>query len=183
MKALEAKKSFFDYHRINSKTNTIRNYKLLLPRFCDQFGDRELESITSEEVLSFLTRFTEGTQQSTKRLRYSLLSAFFNFIRNSTDPQLQNPCDTPVLRKLFKNPKPNHWQILEKEVVDEIIFRTVNLRDRLMLELMARGAMRVGEVLKLKPKHMEDRKLILADRMHISNTKISRLSLSFLLQQ
>lgn len=85
--------------------------------------------------------------------------------------------------KLFKNPKPNHWQILEKEVVDEIIFRTVNPRDRLMLELMARGAMRVGEVLKLKPKHIEDRKLILTDRMHISNTKISTLSLSFLLQQ
>ena len=48
MKVLEAKKCFFDYHRINSKTNTIRNYEFLLPRFCDQFGDRQLESITSE---------------------------------------------------------------------------------------------------------------------------------------
>ena len=47
--------------------------------------------------------------------------------------------------------------------MDEIIFRTVNPRDRLMLELMARGGMRVGEVLKLKPKHIEDRKLILTD--------------------
>lgn len=163
MKVLEAKKCFFDYHRVNSKRNTIRNYELLLLRFCDQFGHRELESITSEEVLAFLTRFTEGTKQSTKRLRYSLLSAFFNFIRNSTDPQLQSPCDTPVLKRLFKNPKPNTWKILEKEVVDEIIFRTMNPRDRLILELMARGAMRVGEVLKLKPEHIEDRKLVLVD--------------------
>jgi integrase/recombinase XerD len=161
MKVSEAKKCFFDYHRINSKRNTIRNYELLLFKFCDQFGHRDLESITSEEVLAFLTRFTEGTKQSTRRLRYSLLSAFFNFIRNSTDPQLQNPCDTPVLKKLFKNPKPNHWKIPEKEVVDEIIFRTVNPRDRIILELMARGAMRVGEVLKLKPDHIEDRKLVL----------------------
>jgi integrase len=163
MKVSEAKKCFFDYHRINSKPNTIRNYELLLFKFCDQLGHRNLESITSEEVLAFLTRFTEGTKQSTRRLRYSLLSAFFNFIRNSTDAQLQNPCDTPVLKKLFKNPKPNHWKILEKEVVDEIIFRTVNPRDRLILELMARGAMRVGEVLKLKPEHIEDRKLVLVD--------------------
>ena len=163
MKVSEAKKCFFDYHRINSKPNTIRNYELLLFKFCDQFGHRDLESITSEEVLAFLTRFTEGTKQSTRRLRYSLLSAFFNFIRNSTDAQLQNPCDTPVLKKLFKNPKPNHWKIIEKEVVDEIIFRTVNPRDRLILELMARGAMRVGEVLKLKPEHIKDRKLVLVD--------------------
>jgi len=45
---------FFDYHRVNSKGNTIRNYKLLLLKFCDQFGHRELESITSEEVLEVL---------------------------------------------------------------------------------------------------------------------------------
>jgi hypothetical protein len=70
MKVLEAKKCFFDYHRVNSKPNTISNYELLLPKFCDQFGHRDLESITSEEVLTFLTRFTEGTKQSTRGLRH-----------------------------------------------------------------------------------------------------------------
>ena len=44
-----------------------------------------------------------------------------------------------------------------------MIFRTVNLRNRIMLELMARGAMRVGEVLKLTPNDIEDRKVILRD--------------------
>ena len=42
-----------------------------------------------------------------------------------------------------------HWDIIEKETVDEIIFRTDNVRNRLMLELMARGGMRVGEVLEV----------------------------------
>lgn len=41
---------------------------------------------------------------------------------------------------------------LEKDIVDEIVFRTRNPRNRLMLELMARSGMRVGEVLKLKQK-------------------------------
>ena len=54
-----------------------------------------------------------------------------------------------------------HWKILEKDVVDEIIFRTENPRNRLMLELMARGGMRVGEVLKLTPNDVEDRKIFI----------------------
>ncbi len=65
------------------------------------------------------------------------------------------------MRKLFKEPKPILWDILEKEVVDEIIFRTENPRDRLILELMARGGMRVSETLNLTPKDVEDRKVII----------------------
>jgi integrase len=65
------------------------------------------------------------------------------------------------LKKLFKHPKPNQWEILEKDMVDEIIFRTVNPRNRLMLELMARGCMRIGEFLSIRPKDIEDRKIIL----------------------
>jgi len=55
------------------------------------------------------------------------------------------------------------WEIIEKDVVDEIIFKTDNPRNRLMLELMARGGMRVGEVLKLTPRDVQDRKLTLRD--------------------
>jgi integrase len=55
------------------------------------------------------------------------------------------------------------WNILEKEVVDEIIFRTTNPRNRLILELMARGGMRVSEVLKLTPNDIDDRKLVLRE--------------------
>jgi integrase/recombinase XerD len=148
MRVSQAINYFYDYHRMNSKKNTIRNYELVLSRFSIHFGDRELESITTEEILVFLTQFTEGVKQSTKKLCYFLVSAF-NFIKNSMDPKFQNPCDTPILRKLFKDPKPNHWDIVEKEVIDEIIFRTENPRNRLMLELMARGGMRVGELMKI----------------------------------
>ncbi len=55
------------------------------------------------------------------------------------------------------------WKILEKETVDEIIFRTTKPRNRLMLELMARGGMRIGEVLKLRLKDLQDRKLIMQE--------------------
>ena len=66
-----------------------------------------------------------------------------------------------MLKKLYRPPAPIRWTILEKEVVDEIIFRTIKPRNRLILELMARGGMRIGEVLKLTPTDIEDRKLTL----------------------
>jgi integrase len=56
------------------------------------------------------------------------------------------------LKKLFKSTPIIHWDIIEKETVDELIFRTTKTRNRLILELMARGGMRIGEVLKLTPK-------------------------------
>lgn len=106
---------------------------------------------------------TEGKKQSTKINRYSNLRSFFNFIIDTFDAKFQNPCNSPILRKMFKNPRLQPWTIIEKDVIDEIIFRTENPRNRLMLELMARGGMRIGEVLKLTPLDVEDRRLILRD--------------------
>jgi integrase/recombinase XerD len=42
-------------------------------------------------------------------------------------------------------------------------FGTTKVRDRLILELMARGAMRIGEVLKLTPSDVVERKLLVSD--------------------
>ena len=45
MKVVEAKNCFFEYHRIDSKKSTLRNYEIILSRFCDQFGERDVNSI------------------------------------------------------------------------------------------------------------------------------------------
>jgi integrase/recombinase XerD len=163
MKVSQAVSLCLEYHKSNSRQSTVRGYEAILSRFCQQFEDRNIEGITSNEVLSFLTHMTEHRKQHTKRTRYAYLSAFFNFIKTTSDHTLQNPCDTPLMRKLFKATPPSHWDIIEKETVDEIIFRTRKLRNRLILELMARGGMRIGEVLKLTPRDVNERKLILRD--------------------
>jgi len=82
-------------------------------------------------------------------------------LKNNLDLSFQNPCDLPILRKLFRPKVFISWTILEKETVDEIIFRTINIRNQLILELMARGGMRIGEVLKLRFCDIQDRKLII----------------------
>jgi integrase/recombinase XerD len=110
-----------------------------------------------------MNRLTEGRKPQTKRARFTSLMAFFNFAKNNLDKNFTNPCNSPMLRKLFRPKVKTHWDILEKDTVDEIIFRTTKLRDRLILELMARGAMRIGEVLKLTPSDVVERKLLVRD--------------------
>ena len=107
--------------------------------------------------MEFLLSLTKDNKQATKRNRYSVLSSFYNFSINTGLPALINPCNTTVMKKIFKRPQAIQWQIVDKESVDEIIFRTMNIRNRLMLELMARGGMRVGEVLNLKPADIQER--------------------------
>ena len=147
MKISEAAKFFLDYHKANSKENSVRAYNLVLSRLLEEFGNEKLEEVSTERILSFLNQITEGKKPQTKRTRFSHLMAFFNFIKNNLDPDFRNPCDTPMLKKLFRIRRTYQFNIIEKETVDEIIFRTSKPRNRLMLELMARGGMRISEVL------------------------------------
>ena len=163
MKVSKAAKLWLEYHKCHYKENSIRAYLLVLTKFCDEFGSDDLKEITTERALSFLNRVTEGKKQQTKKTRYSHLLAFFNFIKNHIDQDFRNPCDTPMLKKLFRAKPSYNWDIIEKETVDEIIFRTSKPRNRLMLELMARGGMRIGEVLKLTPADIYERRLTLKD--------------------
>ncbi|MEJ2270221.1 MAG: hypothetical protein P8Y04_10680, partial [Desulfobulbaceae bacterium] len=45
---------------------------------------------------------TNGNKQNTKRNRFTTLSAFFNFIASTLNPHLLNPCEGPMLKKMFK---------------------------------------------------------------------------------
>jgi site-specific recombinase XerD len=52
------------------KKNTTINYQVLLSRFNEQFSERDLHSITPEEILTFLTHLNEKTKQTTKPPRF-----------------------------------------------------------------------------------------------------------------
>ena len=104
---------------------------------------------------------TEKLSKSTRRLRYAQLKAFCNFLIEKCNLNLRNPCDAPLLSKAFKTPKPVARRILDREEVEELIYKANNLRDRLIVELQARCGLRIGELLKIKVSDVSDRKLIL----------------------
>ena len=62
---------------------------------------------------------------------------------------------------MFKRAKIIEWNIFEKKVADESIFRAINPRNRIILELLGRAGMRISEVLKLAPADIDGRKLTL----------------------
>jgi hypothetical protein len=113
--------------------NTLRSYESVITPFCRDHGNRELEEFTVEESI------TNGRKPRTRKIRFAHLTSFFNFIHNNLSPDFQNPCNSPMLRKLFRPKITPNRNIIEKEAVDEIIFRSGKIRNRLILELMARG--------------------------------------------
>ena len=154
--------TLFGYHqRSNLKPRTVRSYQPLLQRFEAEFGERSFDSIGSDEIFEFLERVTGNHSKSTRRLRYAQLKALFNFLIDKCNLNMKNPCNAPLLSKAFKTPKQVARRILEREIVEELIYNTQTLQDRLFLELQARCGLRIGEALKIEVSDVMDRKLIL----------------------
>jgi len=154
---------FKNHQRTSLKKRTQDGYKNLLKRFKSEFSDRDVETVKAEELCRFLETYTEGLARATRRLRYAQLRALFNFIIDTFEINIKNPCCVPQLFKSFKNIQQRPRKILDKETVDEIIFNSKNTRDRLILELQARCGLRVGEVLNLKVSDVSQRKLMLQE--------------------
>jgi len=76
MKVSDAINFCMQYHKINSRTNTIKNYSFLLIKFDELNNNREIESITTEEIISFLVSLSEGKKQNTKRTRIQSIQHF-----------------------------------------------------------------------------------------------------------
>jgi len=154
--------TLFGYHqRSNLKSRTVRSYQPLLRQFEAEFGERSFDSIGSDETFQFLERVTGDRSKSTRRLRYAQVKALFNFLIDKCNLNMKNPCNAPLLSKAFKTPKQVARRILDREIVEELIYNTQTLRDRLILELQARCGLRIGEALKIKVSDVMDRKLVL----------------------
>ncbi len=120
-----------------------------------------VDSITPEEISGFLDSFTEGLSKATKRLRYAQIKAFYNFIIDTNRLNIKNPCSMNQLFKPYKGGMQRPRQIFDKETIDELIFKSRNERDRLILELQARCGMRIGEVLKIRVSDITGRKIMI----------------------
>jgi site-specific recombinase XerD len=119
----------------------------VLGQFTKEFGRRRIDSITSEETFSFLAFLTGARKQSTRYSRCAHLRAFFNHILDRYKLNFTNPCDTLIIKRVFRQARMGIRTVIDRETVDEIIYGSQKIRDRLMLELQARAGMRIGEVL------------------------------------
>jgi integrase/recombinase XerD len=152
-----------NHHLSTLKHSTNTGYQLFFNSLKTFFPDRTVESITVEEIGKFLESFTLGVARGTRHLRFAQAKAFFSFVINEGGLDIKNPCAHSLLMKQYKNPKPAARKILDKELVDELIYSTSSTMERLILELQARCGLRIGEVFKLRADDVTDRKLLIRE--------------------
>ena len=95
MNVSQASKIWLEYHRAHSKHNTIRAYQFTIAKFNQHFANQNLKEMSTDDILDFMAKFTEGQTPQTKRIRFSHLTAFINFMGNNFDCDFKNPCDSP----------------------------------------------------------------------------------------
>jgi integrase/recombinase XerD len=159
----EAIELFKKHQKGTVKKNTLKSYGTFLQHFQERFSAYEVVSVSADEIGRFLEECTEGLNRSTRHLRYAQLKAFFNYVIEVTGANIKNPCSAAVLSKVFRSVQHAPRKILDKETVDEIIFNSDCVRDRLILELQARCGLRIGEVLNLRACDISGRKIVIRD--------------------
>jgi integrase len=59
---------------------------------------------------------------------------------NTIDFEIQNPCDTPILKKVFRASRPEQWKIIEKDSREsEIVYIPRKITDRLREYIQDKG--------------------------------------------
>ena len=95
-----------------------RTHDHLLTNFQCHFGDIELSSITSEKIFTLLIELSKGTEPSTMRLRFTVLSIFLTISETTLSPGAEtlsktNLCDHILLRNV------RQANIRKKDVYDD----------------------------------------------------------------
>ncbi|MDA8175289.1 MAG: site-specific integrase, partial [Nitrospiraceae bacterium] len=129
---------FKEHQKGTVKKSTLKSYGKFLDKVEEMFAKHDVASVSTEDVSNFLDECTETLNKSTRHLRYAQIKAFFNYVIEANDLNIKNPCDGASLSKTYKNVSHRPRKILDKETVDEIIFNSRSVRDRLILELQAR---------------------------------------------
>lgn len=141
---------------------TVREYVRATGSYYSVFPlSMPVTPLTQYEPMRFTTSWNRGQRiwpDPPKNYSYAQVKAFFNFVIGKCCPDMKNPCSAPLLSKTFRMPKQAPKVVLDKEVVDEMIYNTKNPRNRLMLELMARCGLRIGELFGLRVSDFFDRK-------------------------
>ncbi len=130
--------NFFRYHHVSTlKQSTQHSYNYLLSKLRYSFADQPLNAISPDDISRFLESIVGTASRSTRRLKYAQVKAFFNYVIDECALDIKNPCAYTLLSKQFRTPKQMLKKILDKELVDELIYKTTSTRDRLILELQA----------------------------------------------
>jgi hypothetical protein len=122
MNISEAFEIFKKCHLSALKHSTNMGYLLCFNNLKVYFIDRAVGSIMSDEIGQLLESITTNVSKGTLHLRYSQTTAFFNFVISECNLDIKKPFSHTMFARHFRSPKPFRRKILDKELVDELIF-------------------------------------------------------------
>ena len=134
--------------------NTIKTYTDALKSFLLFFNNKPIEEITNEDLITYNNDFI---------LKNKLSASYQNQIVNAVKLFFRTVENKVMHEELIHRPKrekvlPN---VLSKEEVKEILNAPKNIKHKAMLSLIYSCGLRCGEILRLKPEHVDSQRKIL----------------------
>jgi integrase/recombinase XerD len=150
--------------------STIKTYSEALKSFLIFFREKPIGEITNEDVIVYNNEYI---------LKYKLSSSYQNQIVNAIKLFFQTIRDTKMIVDKIHRPKrskvlPN---VLSKEEIKLILNAHSNIKHKMMLSLIYSCGLRCGELLALKPVHIDsNRNIVLLKNAKGKKDRITPLS-------
>ncbi|MBL0048106.1 MAG: site-specific integrase [Bacteroidetes bacterium] len=155
-------------------SNTIKTYTDALRSFLKFFPGRSLDSFSNQDVISYNNDYIvkKRLSASYQNQVVNALKLFFSTIENR---QIEiDLIHRPKRPKLLPN-------VLSKDEVKAILTASLNLKHRAMLSMIYSCGLRCGELLSLKPEHIDsNRCLVIVKQAKGRKDRIVPLSLKML---
>lgn len=138
----------------NYSPNTIRNYSNWFLVFLQHFPDRKPSTISKSEILDFLHQYRQSNKWSA-----TVQNQLINAIKFFYEKLLNRPAehyDLPRPKKEMKLPS-----VFSEEEIRKMIEACENLKHRSMLCLAYAGGLRVSEIINMKLKDIDSRRMVI----------------------
>jgi integrase/recombinase XerD len=154
--------------------STIKTYSEALKSFLLFYNDISIEAITNEAVIKYNNEFILKNELSSSYQNQivNAIKLFFSSIKAKTiNPELIH---RPKREKLLPN-------VLSKEEVKQILEAHNNIKHKAMLSLIYSCGLRCGELLNLKPIHIDSKRgIVLIKQAKGKKDRIAPLSIKIL---
>ena len=150
--------AYIDLLRLqNYSENTINTYSSWFIVFLRCFPDKKPSSITKNEIMEMLVRF-----RSSKKWSATVQNQFINAIKYFYEKLLKRPIvvyELPRAKKPFQLPT-----VFAEEEILKMITLTDNIKHKSMLCLAYAGGLRVSEIVGLKIKDIDSKRMVITLR-------------------
>jgi integrase len=128
--------------RLDVDANTMKNYRSMLTKVADRFGERRPEELRADDVAEWIAELAATLKPGTVKLHLVVLRMLFDYIGIDTNPARDPRVKVPKQVREEPQPPPAEHVIA--------ILEAIGIKWRLLLIVIEQGALRLGEAVQLR---------------------------------